>query len=239
MNNNSRTYLEAFIAIEHYLSERSDLPRGAPFTQLVDTLAKQHATVRYMADDLKAFARLRNVIVHERGGGQVLAEPNDWAVRRIQHLAGILLKPPTAAMFTRRHVMSVSDATTVCDAMALMAKHHYSQLPVYHDQYYQGLLTTRSLTYWIGAQPAPFADVCHTPVAVVLRSDEHWERAPFVAATTELTEILELFADHNREKGHLDAILITTDGQSSSRIIGIIVAADIVHISAVLFIVQR
>jgi predicted transcriptional regulator len=232
MNSNSRTYLEAFIAIEHYLAERCDLPRGAPFTQLVDTLAKQHATVRYMADDLKAFARLRNVIVHERGGGQVLAEPNDWAVRRIQQIAELLIKPPTVAMFTRRRVMSVSHTTTVCAAMALMAKHHYSQLPVFQGQHYMGLLTTRTLTYWIGSQPAPFTNVCQTLVAEVLQSAEHWERAHFVAVTSELTEILELFADHNREKGHLDAILITHDGHSSSDIIGIIVAADIVHISA-------
>ena len=105
MNQNSTQFLEAFVVIEAYLASISDLAKGVPFVAQVDSLRLTDQTVQAYAEDLKAFARLRNVIVHERGGGAVLAEPNDWAVQRICHVRDMLIQPPTVSIFATHHVL--------------------------------------------------------------------------------------------------------------------------------------
>jgi CBS domain-containing protein len=227
MNAHSQQYLEAFIAIEQHLTAMAAVPRGTPFSNIVDTLVKQSTVVRYYADDLKAFARLRNVIVHERGGGQVLAEPNTWAVRRIQHIQQVLLQPPTVATFAHGNVVTITAQSTLAHALHIMAHNHFSQLPVYQERRYVGLLTVRSVTYWIGANIATPLDFTAITVNTVLESAEHRERAHFVDGHTPIVDVVELFATHSRAQGHLDAVLITKDGSSESAVIGIIVAADI------------
>ena len=227
MNAHSQQYLEAFIAIEQHLTAMASAPRGTPFGNIVDTLVKQSTVVRYYADDLKAFARLRNVIVHERGGGQVLAEPNAWAVRRIQHIQQVLLQPPTVASFARGTVVTITAQTTLAQALQIMAHNHYSQLPVYQSRRYVGLLTARSVTYWIGAHITTLVAIAETSVQTVLESVEHRERSHFVDSHTPIVDVVELFATHSRAQGHLDAVLITKDGSSESAVIGLIVAADI------------
>jgi predicted transcriptional regulator len=204
------------------------------FSQLIDILRQQHSSVRLYAEDLKAFARLRNVIVHERGGGKILAEPNDWAVKQICHIRDILLQPPTVAVFSQRKVKSIMSTDNMAHATRIMSDRHYSQLPVYDERRYIGLLTTRMITYWLGSQQADSIPLAQTPVADVIRSAEPGDSAIFIANDTLLTEALELFDYHERRQRYVDALLITTDGTPQSPLLGIIAVGDIPRIYEVL-----
>lgn len=230
MNANSSAFLEAFVAIEEYLEQINRNGRGMAFSQLVDVLRQQHATVRLYAEDLKAFARLRNVIVHERGGGKILAEPNDWVVEQICHIRDILLKPPTVAVFTQRTVKSIMATDSMADATRIMSTRHYSQLPVFDDHGYRGLLTTRIVTYWLGAQSHPTLRLADISVADVLAQAEPGDSAIFITRDTLLTEALDLFDYHERRQRYIDALLITTDGNAKSPLLGIIAVGDIPRI---------
>lgn len=235
MNANSTQFLEAFVAIEEYLEQRNRNGRGMAFSQLVDVLRPQHSTIRLYAEDLKAFARLRNVIVHERGGGKVLAEPNDWAVTHICRIRDILLMPPTVALFSQRKVISINSNDSVAHATRIMHERHYSQLPVYDEQQqYVGLLTTRIITYWLGAQQAENVPCARTTVGTVLAHAEPGDSAIFIANTTLLTEALELFDYQERRQRYIDALLITPDGTAQSPLLGIIAVGDIPRIYEVL-----
>jgi predicted transcriptional regulator len=234
MNTNSTAFLEAFIAIEEYLEQLNRHGRGMAFSQLIDILRQQHSSVRLYAEDLKAFARLRNVIVHERGGGKILAEPNDWAVKQICHIRDILLQPPTVAVFSQRKVKSIMSTDNMAHATRIMSDRHYSQLPVYDERRYIGLLTTRMITYWLGSQQADSIPLAQTPVADVIRSAEPGDSAIFIANDTLLTEALELFDYHERRQRYVDALLITTDGTPQSPLLGIIAVGDIPRIYEVL-----
>ena len=229
MGRNSTLFLEAFVAIEEYL-EQLQRGRGMAFSQLVDVLRQQHSSVRLYAEDLKAFARLRNVIVHERGGGKILAEPNDWAVKQICHIRDILLQPPTVALFSQRKVMSIMASDSIAKATKIMHDRHYSQLPVYDERRYIGLLTTRIITYWLGAQHTESVPCAQVPVGEVLATAEPGDSAIFIANDTLLTEALELFDYHERRQRYVDALLITTDGTPQSPLLGIIAVGDIPRI---------
>jgi predicted transcriptional regulator len=230
MERNSTQFLEAFVAIEEYLEQLNRGQRGMAFSQLIDVLRQQHSTVRLYAEDLKTFARLRNVIVHERGGGKILAEPNDWAVAQICRIRDILLKPPTVALFSQRKVKSVMSTDTIAHATRIMSERHYSQLPVFDEQRYIGLLTTRNVTYWLGLQHVDSVPLAKVQVADVLASAEPGDSAIFIANDTLLTEALELFDYHERRQRYVDALLITTDGTPQSPLLGIIAVGDIPRI---------
>lgn len=233
MGRNSTLFLEAFVAIEEYL-EHLQRGRGMAFSQLVDALRQQHSTVRLYAEDLKAFARLRNVIVHERGGGAILAEPNDWAVKQICHIRDILLQPPTVALFSQRKVVSIMASDSIAKATKIMHDRHYSQLPVYDEHRYIGLLTTRIVTYWLGSQHTDSVPCAQVPVSEVLATAEPGDSAIFIANDTLLTEALALFDYHERRQRYIDALLITTDGATQSPLLGIIAVGDIPRIYEVL-----
>ncbi len=72
---NSDQFLDAFSRIEKLLRRMVDGRRVDSFTFLVREAAKRSATVRRVEQDLLEYADLRNAIVHERGGGFVIAEP--------------------------------------------------------------------------------------------------------------------------------------------------------------------
>jgi predicted transcriptional regulator len=230
MERNSTKFLEAFVAIEENLEQLNRGARGISFSQLVDILRRQHASVRLYAEDLKAFARLRNVIVHERGGGKILAEPNDWAVEQIIRIRDILLQPPTVAVFAQRAVKSILSTESIARATHIMSERHYSQLPVYDNQRYIGLLTTRNITYWLGAKHTSDVPLTQISVGEVLASAEQGDSAIFIANDTLLTEALELFDYHERRQRYVDALLITADGKPQSALLGIIAVGDIPRI---------
>ena len=226
MNENSTRFLEAFVAIEGYITDIAPGPRGIPFVQQLDALRAENPLVQAYAEDLKAFARLRNVIVHERGGGTILAEPNDWAVTRICRVRDVLLRPPTVRLFTDKRVVCVAPTDHLGAASRIMYERHYSQLPVYDDNRYHGLLTIRNITYWLGAQRAHPLDVTAVTVAAVLQHANAADTALFVDLNTPLVTAMQLFGAHNRRDAPVDALLITSDGTSAGTLHGIIALAD-------------
>jgi len=227
---NSSAFLEAFVAIEEHLEHLLRGNRGMAFSQLVDILRQQNSTIRLYAEDLKAFARLRNVIVHERGGGKILAEPNEWAVTQICKIRDILLTPPTVSLFTQKRVTSVIATDSLAHATQIMHERHYSQLPVFDDNNYVGLLTTRMITYWLGAQRRATFDLATVTVSDVLTSAEPGDSALFIPNDTHLTNALELFDYKTRRQRYVDALLITLDGTAQAPLLGIIAVGDIPRI---------
>jgi predicted transcriptional regulator len=227
MNSNSRQFLESFIAIETFLGDTSGLPHGVPFTQHVDSLRKTNHAVRVFAEDLKAFARLRNVIVHERGGGLVLAEPNQWAVERIAHIRDVLLQPALVTQFMHSPVWTIDADETLAVATQRMYAQHYSQLPVYENGQYRGILTVRNITYWIGAQQPASLRIDRVQVRTVLEFATQRDTAIFVHAQMPLIDVVGYFAAHDRRDVYLDAVLITQDGKDTQPLLGLIAMADI------------
>jgi len=224
---NSSTFLEAFVAIEEHLEHLNHGNRGIGFSQLVDVLRPHHSTIRLYAEDLKAFARLRNVIVHERGGGKILAEPNEWAVTQICKIRDILLTPPSVSLFTQKRVTSVIATDSLAHATQIMHERHYSQLPVFAEHRYVGLLTTRMITYWLGAQRHASLNLATVTVGDVITTAEPGDSALFIRNDTLLTNALELFDYQTRRQRYVDALLITLDGTAQAPLLGIIAVGDI------------
>ena len=79
-HDNSDRFLAAFSRIEQSLRKMTKSSKQDSFGTLLDRATS--ATIRRFSNDLREFAELRNAIVHERGGGYVIAEPHPETVHR-------------------------------------------------------------------------------------------------------------------------------------------------------------
>ena len=105
---NADTFLASFNRIEKWLRAKLDSPSSMGFSQMVRLVSKKgHVSVKKYEEDLYQFAQLRNAIVHDKVLPEfVIAEPNDWAVLRIQEIEQALLKPKTIGqLFSKKVVM--------------------------------------------------------------------------------------------------------------------------------------
>ena len=232
---NADSFLRAFSAIEKWLRSTTGLDRSVGFYVLVDRAADRHAAVRRFRDDLKEFADLRNAIVHERGGGYVIAEPNTRAVRDLEDLETILLSPPKVIP-TFQHKVDVADhASPLAGVVSRMSTRKFSQLPVTKDGRFVGVLTTNTIARWLGAHAADgMALLDDTPVGKVLDHAESAENYVFVSRSTTLFQILDHFDRFESQGRALDAILITEQGKSTTAFLGIITFYDIAKIHKLL-----
>lgn len=96
---NSDLFLISFNRIEKWMRDEMGNARNMGFTELVRRLAqRKQLMIRKYEDDLLQLAQLRNAIVHDRIAVDfVIAEPNDWTVKRIQLIEQELIQPESRA----------------------------------------------------------------------------------------------------------------------------------------------
>lgn len=189
---NSDTFLDAFASIEKHLRRRCGVNEKVPFSfyQLVDEAAKSLPEVRRYRDDLKEYADLRNAIVHERSDGHVIAEPNGKAVKGIERLASLILKPPTVVPLFQSQVFMLNTSDTIGTAVKLMVEHSFSQIPVIETDHIAGLLTANTIARWLGANVGEdIFSLNATTIADVLRYTEDAENHVFVSRNTTLRSV--------------------------------------------------
>lgn len=121
------------------------------FSDLVRRLAPVQSAVGKYEDELLAFARLRNAIVHNTTGDKVIAEPTDEATALIVKIAKLLTAPPKLSELKKKApVVGVESGESVAAAAKLIAKTGYSNLPVYRNGRFVGIVNNRSIVRFLG-----------------------------------------------------------------------------------------
>ena len=110
--------------------------------------------------DLHQLADLRNVVAHSVAG-ESICQPTPAAVDRTSRTYDHLRRPP-AILQTHgvRDALTVSPADTASTVLRLVRANDFSQLPVYEDDQFLGLVTENGITRWLaqhGALPDPEA----------------------------------------------------------------------------------
>lgn len=230
---NSERFLLSFGAIERQLRVLTGLEKRARFYTLVDKGAELNAAVRRFSDDLKEFADLRNAIVHERTDEHVLAEPNDLAVRQIEHIQDLLEHPPRVLPLFQKKVYTMTTDDPIAVAAYLMRQQGFSQLPIYTASGFRGLLTTDDIARWLGeCAPTKLVDLESTTIARVLdcHCTQEGENCQFFGREATLFDVLEAFRACERCGSRLAAILITEHGLPTEDMLGIITIWDLPQI---------
>lgn len=225
---NADRFLNAFAAIEREMKIMLNLKDHRPFFELVNKSSKINPLINRHRFDLKEYSELRNAIVHDRSGGEIIAEPNDDTVTKIEKIAGLLLEPPKVTPLFAGDVLILSAGDPVSKAIRELSRHAYTQAPVLEKGTLAGLLTLKILVKWMGSRLAENdLDIENTTVKDLLDQAGNTDGYEIVNKDRSLVEIPELFYRWQNEGSKLEAVLITERGDPSEKILGIITNRDL------------
>lgn len=223
---NSDLFLISFNRIEKWMRDEMGNARNMGFTELVRRLAqRKQLMIRKYEDDLLQLAQLRNAIVHDRIAVDfVIAEPNDWTVKRIQLIEQELIQPETVLPRFAKRVTGFEQDLPLLELLKIVAEKRYSQFPLYNKGKFVALITLRNIGFWLAkeSQKGP-VDLTNKRALDLIIQNGKYTNYHFVPAKTYIYEVEAMF----REQGTLEAVLITKDGNPDGNLLGIVRPRDI------------
>ncbi len=225
----SQRFLIAFARAEEALEDLLGTGPGNSFRWLVRQASKRDPLVGSVEDDLLELSELRNAIVHDRGGGYVVAEPHEETVARLEKIVDLIVEPPRIEEAMSRPVVSCRPDEPVADAAKRMVDGDFSRLPVYADDgTFVGLLTANAIARWVAVRMAGEANLLREePVDAVLRHGEGERRYEVVDKRRLVTDVVALFQGAHREGRRLETVLVTPTGEATEKVMGIVTIQDL------------
>ena len=232
---NAERFLQAYNTIDYGLRTIYDFKRSMSFSDVVRRSVVLNAVVRKYEEDLIDYGRLRNAIVHQGNKDYIIAEPHDDIVLKIEKLAALISEPPIAIdRIGNKEVITITADTTVAQAMELIYRTGYANLPTYDGEHLIGIINGRKLITILGKRVADGANleefIKNTNVKEIM--EEMGEDHYFMLADEHLTidEAMNFF-ENNRK---LLVILITKHAKDTGKPLRIISTADIVDMKKIL-----
>jgi predicted transcriptional regulator len=222
-------FISAYNAIDFHLEAALRLSEHSSFRSLVDTYAKRHRWWRD-ADQLRLFAGLRNVIVHDKVAPfEYICVPSQQTVDSIEAIRDRLLHPLRAGQRFLRPVTCLQAGDSLSHVLKLMHEQGFSHFPVYAAKTFSGVLTpngiTRYLAHHAAKNEAPL-DFNEVEVRYLLAREE--SRANYFFAPRD--EPVEKIAFSFHENTFLEAVLVTEHGGKQEKLLGIATRADVLEL---------
>ncbi|OJG40004.1 hypothetical protein RV01_GL000078 [Enterococcus dispar] len=222
-------FLASFNRINKWLKDQLDNPKNMGFSEMVRRLNKKPELLanEYM-DDLLQMAQLRNAIVHDQIGTDfVIAEPNEWVVKRITEIEDALLQPELVLPRFQKKVTGFEITLPIHEILKTIAKKRYSQFPLYQKGKFKGLITLRALGYWFAKESVKGEIILGNRLAdELIIADGKVTNYQFVDSTTTVAQAKNMF----HQNALLEAILITRDGDPDGNLLGIIRPRDLFNV---------
>ena len=232
---NAERFLTAYNNIDYGLRSIYGFKRSMSFSDVVRRSVVLNSVVRKYEDDLIDFGRLRNAIVHQGNHKFIIAEPHDDIVETIERLANLITEPPLAIdTVGNRDVLTIPHDMKLANAMELIYRTGYSNLPTYEGEKLIGILNGRKLINVLGEKVGSGINmeeyIKETSISEVLPS--MGEDYYYMLADPKLT--IDSAMNHFESNRKLLIILITKDGKDSGKPLKIISSADIIDMKKIL-----
>lgn len=226
----SQRFLIAFAKAEGGLEDLLGAGSGNSFRWLVRQASKRDPLVRSVEDDLLELSELRNAIVHDRGGGYVIAEPHEETVARLEKIVELITDPPRIDEVMSQPVLTCRPDEPVAEAAKRMVDGGFSRLPIYRDDEgtFVGLLTANAIARWVAARMAGPSNLLEEePVEAVFGYGEAGRRYEVVGRERLVTDVVAMFADAPRAGRRLETVLVTPTGTKTEPPVGIVTIQDL------------
>ncbi len=232
---NAARFLSAFNNIDYTIKTRYNFNRSMGFSEVVRRSVALNFTIRKYEDDLISYGRLRNAIVHENDD-YIIAEPHIDVVEKIEKIEKLLTTPPRALdVVARRDVLSVHCSKSMREVILLIASSNYSNLPVFDDHNEiigiangQKILDAFGKFLLSGGKCSTFLDA--VKIEDMLSKLDHSDYYAFANKEITVEQVLDLFHKNSR----LLAVLITQNGGSKEKPLGILTGVDVLKMNKIL-----
>ena len=212
-----------------FLAQRLNNPVNMGFSEMTRRLSrKEKGQIAQFEEDLLQMAQLRNAIVHERIADDfVIAEPNEWAVQRIETIEQALTKPEKVVPKFAKRVTAFEITTSLETLLTIIAKKQYSQFPIYEKGVFKGLITVRGIGVWFAIESTKGeVHIANRTVRELLASNYKRSNYQFVSIEATVFEVEQMF----REQPRLEAVLISKSGHPNGELVGIVRPRDLASI---------
>ncbi len=242
MERNAVKFISLFNEIEQLLRELAGGDRYMPFYKLVDQVSFKNKVVARYASTLKMYADLRNVIIHNQIDNRFIADPDDAAVSELEDIFIKIQSPVLALSVIHHQVQSVTVENALSKALELMTDLGYSQLPVYEDGKFVGMLNAHVITFWLAHKTKGLVgdqeehgvnsggmnlNITATTVKEVMGFKTDKGKTLFLPRTVSAIEVLDQYQEFAKRADRIDAIMITHSGQMNETPLTIITDFDI------------
>lgn len=229
MTNGTR-FMSAFNDVENHLRETLGNGDYERFSDLRRKARDAKITTAQQDKWLAALGNLRNAISHGRyEQGRPMADPVDSVVARMETLRAAIIQPPTVGdVVCGQKAVEFPIDEPLSTALRYVREHSYSQFPIRDQGDFVGLLTTNAIARWLAHQMDLHGGMAESePVGEVLKHIEADEQAVLLSRDSRLVEALEQLSPPDPSVPGCTAVVVTHNGQSSDKTLGLITHADI------------
>ena len=231
---NAERFIKAFNNIDYSLRVIYDFKRSMSFSDVVRRSVVLNSVVRKYEDDLIDYGRLRNAIIHQGNSNHIIAEPHEEVVVKIEKIAELISEPPLALnKIGNKEVITIDHTLKIAEAMELIYRTGYSNLPIYSGDRIIGILNGRKLINILGMKIGEGINLHEfvTNVSIGEIIDYLGDDYYYIIADQNLTVDSAMNYFENNRK--LLVILITKDGKENSKPLNIISSADIIDMKRI------
>ncbi len=232
---NAQRFILAYNTIDQTLRSVYNYKRNMTFSDMIRRTVPLNSVIRKYEDKLIDYARLRNSIIHNSNEEYVIAEPHIDVVILMEKIAEMVTKPPKVLdLVSKKTVLTIEDTMSVKDVISLIAKTGFKSLPVYQDGKILGVATPNRIVDWLGSKIENEQNIegilASNPISQTLKESDLNTKFTICNESLSIQEALDLFY-RNRV---LSAIIITKNGSSFEKILGLITIADVMDLGKVL-----
>lgn len=228
---NTQKFLDLFTRLEALARRAAGHDAGSAFIGNIDKARQKSRIFRANYDDLKMYARLRNVLVHERHESRYLAEPIPELVEHLARLISQIENPPRVLEHFRREVDEFTPDDCMVDVLGFLAQQNFSQTFVRIDGELH-ILTAGTIQRWLGHNATEELVDCTVSLGEVLKYKERLCEVMFFRRDATLIDALDAFDSEKNPR--LAAIVITESGHSSQVPLALLTPSDLADVTRIL-----
>lgn len=232
---NSDKFLIIYNELDKYMRNYLEEKLETPNSYLIKTMAQKNRVFSMYKEDLLAFSKLRNVIVHNpyKKNADPIAEPHEYIVKKYEEIKNQVIYPPVAlntVAIPWRNIFTTTMESKALDVMREMVKNSYTHVPVVDNGKTIGIFSENTVFSYISKHKdvilledsliSEFKDF----IDIDRNESEYYE---FVGKNTLLIEIEEMFQKGFKDNKRLAVVFITENGKQSEKLLGLITVWDL------------
>ena len=232
---NAQRFIMAYNIIDQSLRSIYNYKRSMTFSDMIRRTVPINSVIRKYEDKLIDYARLRNSIIHNSNDDFIIAEPHDDVVLLMEKIAEMITKPPKVIdVISKKSVLTIDGEMSIKDVISLISKSGFKSLPVYENGKILGIATPNRIIDWVGSKIDVEKNIEgileKNPISHTLKDSDINTRFTICSENLTIQEALDMFY-RNRI---LSAIIVTKNGSSYEKILGLITMSDVMDLSKVL-----
>lgn len=184
--------------------------------------------------ELRSFSKLRNMLVHDGSGSNEmpLIEPTEFAIKRYQELADLIMKPKKALNIAVRkdRVFTVKPSDLATEVMEEMNKKTFTHAPVMKGDKMVGVFSENTVFSYLVKEKQSLIDEETTVgdfMDFIGLDDHPSEKFIFVSSESTAMEVREIFSDAVKNGVRIGMIFVTANGKPEESLLGVITAWDL------------